>query len=217
MVSIVVSGTSIDDDGNRSTGASETIVADITAMALNQYFETTKKWLGIITYTITVVSGTPSAYNADFNYGKSKYEDFGNQAHSVNVLECVGLSGGTDSGFNIRLIYHNSADWTYAATGFVPGPTAGDASELANMNTIHSTEQNLVNGEPFAFKVVNLNQDVAGDNSEGLLVEITTGANKAVEVMDIHLGVHTVPNYLFLAAATQHVLFMKHGSGFHQV
>ncbi len=214
-VSIVVSGVSIDDDGNRNGSDSETIVADITAMTLNQYFETTKKWLGTVTYTLTPSAG--GTFSADFNYGHVKYEDLGNTDFNVTLIEFVGRAGANDTGFNLRLIYHNSADWTYAASGFVPGPTAGDASELANMNTDYSTEQNLVNGDHFAYKRVNINQDVNGSDSEGLLVEITTSANRAVESMDCHIGYHGIPKYFYLGAATQHALFMKHGSAWHQV
>ncbi|KKL59975.1 hypothetical protein LCGC14_2209950 [marine sediment metagenome] len=214
-VSVVASGVSIDDDGNRNGSASETLVADITAMALNQYFETTTKWLGTVTYTLTPSAG--GTFNADFNYGHVKYEDLANTDFNVTLIECVGRAGANDTGFNLRLIYHNAADWTYAASGFVPGPTAGDASELANMNTDYSTEKNLVNGDHFAYKRVDINQDVAGSGSEGVLVEITTSANRAVESMDCHLGYHGIPKYFYLGAATQHALFMRHGSDLHQV
>ncbi|KKL14192.1 hypothetical protein LCGC14_2518240, partial [marine sediment metagenome] len=43
-VSIVISGTSIDDSNTRTAADSETLVADITAMATNQFFTSTKKW-----------------------------------------------------------------------------------------------------------------------------------------------------------------------------
>ena len=210
-VTIVVSGTSIDDEGNRSAADSETLVSDITAMSTDEFFTTIKKWLGTITYTLTVGATGHTAYAADFNYGLCKYEDFSNQEFSVTTFEAVGLAGATDTGFNIRLIHYNSADWTYAATGFVPGPTAGDTSDLANMNIDHSTEQNLANGEQFAYKRSDLNTDVAGNVLEGVLIEITTTANKAVESMDIHIGVHTAPNYSYMATTKQHLVFMKHG------
>ncbi len=214
-VSIVCSGVSIDDDGNRNGSDSETIVADITAMATDQYFETTTKWLGTVTYTLTPSAG--GTFSAAFNYGHVKYEDLGNTDFNVTLIECVGRAGANDTGFNLRLIYHNSADWTYAASGFIPGPTAGDGSELANMNTDYSTEQDLVNGDHFAYKRVNINQDVSGSSSEGVLVEITTSANRAVESMDCHIGYHGIPKYFYLGAATQHALFMRHGSDWHQV
>lgn len=212
VVSIVVSGTSIDDEGNRSAADSETLVSDITAASVNDFFSTAKKWLGTVTYTLTVVSGSPSAYNFDFNYGFCKYEDFGNQDFIVHFFEATGLSGGTDSGFNIKLYHHHPTGWTYAATGFVPGGTV-----LANMNTDHSTEQNLVNGEPFAYKRVDLNTEVDGRDSEGLVVEITTGANRAVESMDIHISVTTEPQYAYLSTVDQHLAFMKHGSDWREL
>jgi hypothetical protein len=122
-------------------------------------------------------------------------------------LECVGLAGANDTGFNLRLFHHSPTGWTYAASGFVPGGTV-----LANMNSDYSTEQNLANGESFAYKRVNLNTDIGGNSSEGLVLEITTSANKAVEIMDVHLGVHTAPNFAYLATTKQHLIFMKHGS-----
>ena len=178
----------------------------------NGYYETIKKWLGAITFTLTETVGNPTAYTINFNYGFSKYEDFGNQDFTVNDIECVGLAGAADTGFNLRLYHHNSTGWTYASTGFVPGGTS-----LGDMNTDHSTEQNVANGSPFAWKRVDLNTDINGDNGEGLVLEITTAANRAIESMDVHIGVHTIPKYFYLADATQHALFMKHGSNFHQV
>ncbi|KKK59715.1 hypothetical protein LCGC14_3031630, partial [marine sediment metagenome] len=160
LVSIVVSGTSIDDEGNRSDPDSETIVADITAMITDEFFTTAKKWLGTVTWTITNEGGA-STFNADFNFGFCKYEDFQNQDFTITSLECVGRAGAADTGFNIRLFHHVDAGWTYAASGFVPGGTV-----LANMNTSHSTEQNLVSGEEFAYKRVDLNTDVSGTTVE---------------------------------------------------
>lgn len=207
VISIVVSGTSIDDENNRATGASETLVADITTMVLNKFYSTTKKWLGTVTYTLTVASGSPVNFNTDFNYGFCKYDDFGNQDFTITDLECVGLAGAADTGFNLRLFFHSPAGWAYAAAGFVPGGTV-----LADMNASHSTEQNLASGEPFAYKRTDLNQDVNGNDGEGLVMEITTGANKAVEAIDVHLGVHTAPKYAYMATTKQHLVFMKHGS-----
>ena len=215
-VSIVLSGTSIDDSNTRTAADSETLVADITAMATDQFFTSAKKWIGTVTWTLTGAGGA-SVFSANFNYGLCKYDDFGNQDFTVTDLEIVGRAGAADTGFNIRLFHYNTADWTYAATGFVPGPTAGDGSELANMNTTHSTEQDLASGEHFSYKRDDLNTAISGSAKEGIIIEITTTANKAVETMDIHVGAHTVPKFFYLDAATQHVQFMKHPDGFHQI
>ncbi len=209
---ITVTGTSIDDEGNRDPSGSEVIVADATlgTFGTDAYAETSLKWIGTITFTLSSSGG--GNFNCSFNYGYSKYEDFANQGFTVTGIQCVGEAGASDTGFNIRLLYHNSADWTYAASGFVPGAIAGKASELANMNTDHNTEINLANGEPFAWKRIDLNQDVEGNNGEGLVIEITTGAAKAVESMSGIIWAHTAPAFSYLADTKQHLVFMKHGS-----
>ncbi|KKM79139.1 hypothetical protein LCGC14_1352850 [marine sediment metagenome] len=209
---LTVTGASMDDEGNFNGSDSEVLVADalLATFSTNKLGETPKKWVGQITITLTSSGG--GTFNCSFNYGYAKYEDFQNQAHSITGLECVGRAGAADTGFNIKLYYHSSSGWTYSAAAFVPGGTV-----LANHNTDHSTGKNLANGEPINYKRVDLNTDVAGDNSEGSVVEITTGANRAIESMDVHIAVHTVPNFLYLAAATQHVLLMRHGSNWHQI
>lgn len=206
IIKLTVAGTTIDDNGTRAPSQTIDLVADITTLSTDQYVETTEKFIGQVTIALVTASGSPVNFSLDINHGCSKYEDFGNQAFTVNTLECVGLAGATDTGFNLKLFHHSPTGWTYAATGFVAGGTV-----LANMNTDYSTEQNLANGESFAYKRINLNTDIAGDSTEGLVLEITTGANKAVEIMDIHIGAHTAPNFSYLADTKQHLIFMKHG------
>ena len=207
-----VTGTSIDDQGNRSAAAEETIVTDalLATFATDTYAETTKKWIGQITFTLSSSGG--SSFNCSFNYGLVKYEDFGNRDFVVTDFECVGRSGGSDSGFNVRLFHHNAADWTYHTTAFVPGPTAGNASELANMNTTHSTEQDLNSEDHFAYKRDNLSTSIDGDDGEGLICEITTGANKAVESMSIHLGVSAAPKHAHIDNTEQGLALIYDGS-----
>ncbi len=205
-VSIVVSGTSITDDGTRTPGDSETILADITTASANAYYETPKKWIGIITFTLTETVPNPTAYTIDFNYGLSKYEDFGNQTFTVTGLQIAGEAGASDSGFNMILFYHSPAGWTYAATGFEPGGT-----QLGNMNTDHSTEQDLSNGEPFAWKRTNLNTDVDGANGQGIVFRVDTTGARSVESMSGVIWVHTQPAFSYLSDTKQHLIFMKHG------
>ncbi len=185
LVEIEVSGTSISDAGVRTTSDSEVIVADITSMSLDQYFETVKKWIGQVTYTLQTASGgTHTTFTAVFNYGYCKYEDFGNRDFVVTDFEVVGLGGANDASFNIRLLHHDSENWTYAATGFVPGGTV-----ILNISSIHSTEDQLGNNIPFAFKRGALSNSVPGSAAEGVIVEIVAGANNSVESMDAHIGV----------------------------
>lgn len=183
--SIVVSGTSITDGGIRSAADNETIVSDITTMSANEYFETTKKWIGTITYTLTQ-SGA-ATYAADFNYGTLKYEDFGNRNFKVTDFEAVGLAGANDAGFNIILYYHNLTSWTYSAAAFSPSTT-----EICNMNTDYNTETDIDNGEPFAYKRSGLSTSVIGSGNEGVFVKLITGAANAIEHMTIKIGIDIV-------------------------
>jgi hypothetical protein len=179
---LTVSGTSITDAGTRTPADSEVIVADCAAVSTDEYFETTKKWLGQITYTLSSTGGT--AFNFDFNYGLSKYEDFGNRDFTLTDFEGVGLGNVNDTGFNIQLLHHKASGWTYAATGFVAGCTP-----VADLNVIHSTEQNVTSGDGFAFKRAGLSTAVSGSALEGLIVRVTTGINNSVSYLDLHIGV----------------------------
>jgi hypothetical protein len=183
VVGLRVTGTSIDDDGVRTPADSETIVGDITALSLNQYVEG-KKWIGAVTFELFVVSGAPTTYSLDFNYGFAKYEDFGNNDFTVEHFEVVGRAGGNDSNFGVTLFLHGTAGWTYAATGFTPGGTA-----LADLGTDHVTEDDLNNGEYFAYKRSNLNTLVNGADSQGIVICAATSVGQAVEYMDAHVGV----------------------------
>ena len=176
---LTVSGTSITDAGVRSAADSEIIVIDADTASTDDYFESDKKWLGTITYTLT---GAAGAFT--FNYGYTKYEDFGNRDFTVTNFESVGLANANDSGFNIELLKHQTTGWTYAASGFVAGTSA-----VISMNSIHSTEQDIDNGDYFAFKRAGLSTDVSGNDSEGVIVRVTTGANNSVSYMDTHIGV----------------------------
>ena len=209
---LTATGASIDDEGNYNGADTQVLIADalLATFATNTYGETPKKWLGQITITLSSTGG--GTFNCSFNYGYAKYEDLMNQALSLTGLEVSGFAGANDTGFNIRLLYHSPVGWTYNASAFVPGGTV-----LANLNTDHSTDSELKNGEPINYKRTDLNQDVDGANGEGLVIEITTTANKAVEFIDLHLHGHTVPNHFFLGAATQHMWLMKHPDGVHHI
>jgi len=185
-VEIEVSGTSITDAGVRTESDTEIIVADITALALDEYAESSKKWLGEITYTLQNAGGsTQTTFSVDFNYGLCKYEDIANQDFSVSYVEVVGLAGANDTVFDIEVLKHTTTGWTYHATTFVPGNGA-----IAQMSTDHGAERDLVNGEQFAWKHTGLNVFIDGNGSEGIVIRVTTGQNNSVQSMDCHLGVY---------------------------
>jgi len=176
---LTVSGTSITDAGIRDDSGEEIIVADADEATTDEYFETSKKWIGPITYTLT---GAADAFT--FNYGFCKYEDFGNRSFVLTDYEAVGLANAADTDFEIEVLHHKATGWTFSAAAFQAGTTP-----LYSMNTIHSTEQDLDAGVPFAFKRAGLNVSINGASREGILIRITTGSNIAVSYMDSHIGV----------------------------
>lgn len=184
-VEIEVSGTSITELGVRTESDTEIIVADITTMTLNQYFETIKKWLGIVTYTLKNASGsTQTTFNADFNYGHCKYTDRGDKNFRVKSLKIKGLAGSNDTGFNVRLLHHSASGWTYAATNFIPGN-----GEIVSLADEYGTESNLVNDESFAYDRVGLNTFIEGAESEGYILEITTEQPNSIQFLNSAIGV----------------------------
>jgi len=181
---LTVTGTSITDAGVRTPADSEIVVADalVSGCPVDTYLETSKKWLGQITYTLSSTAGATFAFS--FNYGLCKYEDFGNRTFMVTDFESVGLPDASDTGFNIEVLHHNDIGWVYSAGAFVAGNTA-----LLNMNTIHGTEQDIIDGEPFAFKAAGLTTEIDGSSSEGVVIRVTTGTNNALLYLDSHIGV----------------------------
>jgi hypothetical protein len=179
---LTVTGTSITDAGVRNAGGTEVIEATAEVSAVNTYFETSLKWIGTITYTLTSAGGGTFSY--DFNYGFAKYDDFGDEDFIITDFESVGEPNTDDGGFNIQLLHHNSTGWTYHVDAFVAGNTP-----IADMNADYSTEQDIDGGEPFAYKRTNLAVSVAGSGAEGVLVRVTTSANGAITFQDTHIGV----------------------------
>jgi hypothetical protein len=186
VVGLRVSGTSITDAGVRTTSDTETISSDITTTSLNEWAETDKKWLGQVTFELFTVSGAPTVFSLDFNYGLSKYEDFGNRNFTVTDIEAVGLAGANDNTFDIKLFYYNANGWTYAASGFDAITATNTIVSLAGD---HSTDDQLVTRDHFAWKRAGLTQGVNGSDSEGIIVRVETSANNAVEYCNIHIGV----------------------------
>jgi hypothetical protein len=164
-----VTGTSINDQGTRTPGDTQDIVIP-NATSVNAYYETTKKWLGQV--TISVVSGTPKLCN----YGFSKYWDDNNTNFTLLGVEAVWLAGANDAAANISVIHHKSTGWTYGAGG-TPTPPY-----VSRMNTDHVTEINLVNGEMGAWKRDNLSIEILGGDSEGVIIEVFTSANRAFDI-----------------------------------
>ena len=183
---LTVTGTSIDDNGVRTLGDSEIIVADCTASSTNQLYQTDKKWLGQVIYTLSSSGGT--AFNYDFNYGYIAYEDFANSDFLLDNFLFEWVGGATDAGFNIDIHHHKSTGWTYHATAFDPG-----SGELYRLSTDHSTDRKLTSGEYGRWKRTGLSVAVAGADSEGIIVHVTTTVNNSLQWAQCAVGVKIQP------------------------
>lgn len=176
---LTVSGTSITDAGVRTTSDSEIIVADTDAAITDQYFETSKKWLGVVTYTLTGSSGSFT-----FNYGFAKYEDFRNVEFEVDEFEVVGLSD-VNADVNFELLLHDGTGWTYSAGSFVPGGTV-----ICAMATDHSTDDQIDADANFAYKRIGLGVAIDGTSGEGVIAKYSCTTNNSLLHGDIHIGVN---------------------------
>lgn len=172
-----VTGTSINDSATRTTSDTEDI--DTSGGSAGDYFETSKKWIGQVSYTLQ--SGTGVSIDAGF----SKYWDNNNTNFTVKGLEVTWVAGATDTGINIELLHHKATGWTYSGGGGTPTtPTA-----LAALTTDHVTEDDAIDAEPGAWKRSNLSVGVNGAGSEGIMWRITTTVNKAFELGNLLLTI----------------------------
>lgn len=184
---LTVTGTSIDDNGVRVASDSEVLVADCTASATNQLYQTVKKWLGQVTYTLSSTGGT--AFSYDFNYGFIAYEDFANKDFLLDNFLFEWLGGATDAGFDIDIHHHKATGWTYHATAFDPG-----SGELYKLSTDHSTDRKLTSSEYGRWKRTGLSIPIAGADSEGIIVHVTTTVNNSLSWCQCAVGVKIQPS-----------------------
>lgn len=179
---LTVTGTSITDAGVRTTGDSEILIGDCTVSAINNTYETAKKWLGQITYTLTSSGGSTFAF--DMNYGFASYNDLGNTDFTLDSFGFEWLAGATDGGFDIDIHRHELTGWTYHATAFHPG-----SAPLYTLSTDYVTERSLINGKPGKWKRTGLSDAFTGSGLEGVIVHATTTVNNSVEWLNASLKV----------------------------
>lgn len=177
---LTCSGVSINDEGVKNDADSEILVADADAVVTDQYLETSKKWLGQPTLTLTGSVGTFT-----FNYGFCKYEDFGNRNFTVTDFEITGHGGANETALQVQLLHHKTDNWTYSAAAF--DSVVGKA--VVALGTDYSTNNNLTNNEDFAYKRSGLSTSVQGDNGEGVITCIVTAVNNSIDYASIHVGV----------------------------
>jgi hypothetical protein len=163
-----VTGTSIDEEGNRFPSDTQDI--DTSGGSTNDYFETPKKWVGQVSLSLQSGTGVP------INHGLCKYWDNQNSDFRVTGIEVTGRAGANDAAPNFGVIRHRPEGWTYSAGGAIHPPYVVD------MQTDFGPEYQFANGHHFAWKRIGLSEEVNGSGEEGLICEVTTTANKSIEM-----------------------------------
>jgi len=186
-VEIRVTGTSITDAGSRTPGDNETLIADITGAVQDTYYETTKKWLGVVTFELNITAGAPATYSLDFNYGLTNYERCMENDFTVDSVHIRGLAGAADNDFDVRLYHHDpDGTWVYSAAAFTPL----HADQLiASLVTDHATDDKLAASKHFSWMKTGLSTVVTGSAQDGIIAFISSSANNAIEYMNMRVGV----------------------------
>lgn len=186
-VQITVSGTSITDNAVRTPADSQAITIPAGTPA-NTYFETPKKWNGQV--AIETTAGTAITCN----YGYAKYHDNNNQDFTVFGLEAHWYSESTDAAgaVDLALLHHKATGWTFNAAAAPTPPTA-----IARRSTDLGVENGHQNGFPGAWKRSNLDTEIAGAGSEGVIVEVVSGGagvgNQSFRQLDFELSLTLTP------------------------
>ena len=164
-ITINVVGTSITDEGVRTTSDLEAIIVPASA-SIDDYFETSKKWLDAV--SIIVSTGTPK----QCNYGFSKYWDNNNSDFTVLGFDTTWFSGASDD-IDLVIYHQKSTGWTYNV-GAEPSPP-----ELVRMTDDYTTtDDKTASGAFCAYKRSNLNTAISGSTDEGLILSaISTKAS----------------------------------------
>ena len=183
-VELEVSGTSITDAGVRTTSDTEVLIADIEAssVALNVYFQTTKRWLGQVTYTLqNNGTGDATTFSLDFNYGYATYEHESYTDFTVKQVDFKGRAGANAAPGDFDLIVYrhpiggSATVFSYNATSFTGRPTG---ATIARLSDDYSTDGQSSANELFNYYRTGLNTPISGTTSEGLVVLVKTGAGR---------------------------------------
>ena len=178
---IRISGTSITDKGVRAVTTEDLTIDDDGSAG--DYYETDKKWIGQIS------NEKQSGPDLEMNYGFCKYWDNNNNDFTLIGIEVTGRAGANDATPNFSIIHHKGTGWTYNV-GSTPTPPAA----VADMNTDHNTEIQLVNTESFAWKRDNLAEPIRGDVDEGLIFEYVVNQNRSIEQANVIYRIRVQPN-----------------------
>jgi hypothetical protein len=187
QVALMISGTSVDSQGERIAGDTEVLVEDIAKLEENEYVESAKRWVGTVSWQLVVQNEGASEYELTLNYGFAQCDSFGGRDVKVEELELSGKAGGMDGGFLVELLKHSGEGWAYSPNAFVPG---GD--QVLATTEDYSPDNNLGMGKYFGYRREKIGRVIQGSEGEGIILRAKTTVVSAVENLSAHLGFSAV-------------------------
>lgn len=176
-LTIRVSGTSIDEEGNRTGSDTEDLVFTHPAV-VDDYVEGPKKWIGQV--SIDHIGGTAKTCNWLF----AKYWDNQNNDFVFLGLEVTFRGGANDSNPDIQVIHHKATGWTYNVGSIPDHPAA-----IASMQSDHTPEHEVGNNIEGAWKRVDIHEEIASNNGEGTIMCTITNFAKTFEMGNMQIRV----------------------------
>mgnify|MGYP003652613373 CR=1 FL=1 len=168
------------ETGPQIAAQTSIISEDITTLTVDTLYETSALFSGEFTIEFYTVSGSPTTYSLDFNYGYSQYDDFSSRDATILSFEVDWNGDGTDNNFDVELFLHQNTGWTYAAIGFEPG-NGKIAQRLVNQQ-LAGDVANDVNGKWVASS---LNQIILGSSGgQGFLMRVSNGIGNSIQIMN---------------------------------
>jgi len=157
---VTLTGTSVDDNGVRTPGDAE-VLAVPGGSAVDTLFQSTKRWVGPVTFTPTG--------GLVFNYGFVAFQSEGDTNFTVRFVDASWQVRGTAStaSGDVALIHHRASGWTFVGGGppVPPPPIASLAADYAPDNT-------FTPGEYGSWRRDNIGTVVLGNDEEGVFLRV---------------------------------------------
>jgi len=154
-----------------TTADSETI--DTSGGVLDDYFETTKQWLGVVEYFLD--SGTGVVING----GLIKYWENNDKRFQLTSVDFNGLCGKDDlTGLEVEIYEKKDANFAFNAAGAIFTPAF-------KLTTVIPVNISIYKNRNFNFELSGLSDLIKGDQQEGILFKVQAGDRLSIAYSNI--------------------------------
>lgn len=157
---VTLTGTSVDDLGNRVPGDSE-IIAVGAGTPVNSFFQSTKRWVGSVTFTPTG--------GLTFNAGFVAFQSEGETNFTVRFIDASWQTRGATAtpDADIALVHHRATGWTFNA-GSEPTPPP----PIASMRADYTPDNVFTPPEYGSWRRDGIGTVVLGNLAEGVFLRV---------------------------------------------